>query len=347
MTAYILTLIVYHQPFKGNIEMEASYYEPRENGKVKCLLCPNFCVIADGKRGTCMVRSNRGGTLYADGYGEVVSLAIDPIEKKPLYHFYPSKSILSTGPNGCNFRCGFCQNSEISQGKVFTRFVSPEDMAGLAANDGSFGIAYTYTEPFIWFEYIRDTGKLVHERGLVNVLVSNGYVNEEPLRELLPIVDAMNIDIKSMRPDFYTKVCGGKLEDVLRTVEIASDFCHIEITNLIIPNYNDTDEDFEKLTDWIYSVNQSIPLHFSRYFPHYKFTEPQTPAETIRRAFEIAKSKLNYVYIGNIAMEGTSNTMCPICGNTLVERSYYRVRVCGIENGVCSSCGSPVDFVGV
>ena len=327
--------------------MEASYYESRDDGKVKCLLCPNFCVIADGKRGSCRVRSNRGGKLYADGYGEVVSLAIDPIEKKPLYHFYPSKLILSTGPNGCNFRCGFCQNNDISQGEVFTRHVSPGDMAQLASKDGSFGIAYTYTEPFIWFEYIRDTGKLVHEKGLVNVLVTNGYVNEEPLRELLPIVDAMNVDVKSMRPEFYSKVCGGKLEDVLRTVEKASDSCHIEITNLIIPNHNDTDEDFEKLADWICSIDRSIPLHYSRYFPRYRFSEPQTPVETLRRAFEIAKSKLKYVYVGNIAMDGTSDTLCPECGNTLVERSYYSVSVSGIKNGVCSSCGSTVDFVGV
>ncbi len=326
--------------------MEASYYEAHD-GKVKCLLCPNFCIIADGKKGTCRIRSDRGGKLYADSYGKVVSLAIDPIEKKPLYHFYPSKPILSTGPNGCNFRCGFCQNSDISQGDVFTRNVSPEDMAQLASKDGSIGIAYTYTEPFIWFEYIRDTGKLVRENGLVNVLVTNGYVNEEPLRELLPIVDAMNVDVKSMSPEFYSKVCGGKLEDVLRTVEIASGYCHIEITNLIIQNYNDTDEDFEKLADWIYSVDPSIPLHFSRYFPRYKFTEPQTPVETLRRAFEIAKSKLKYVYLGNVTMEGASDTQCPVCGNILVERSSYSVRVRGIHNGKCSSCGSSVDFVGV
>ncbi len=327
--------------------MEASYYESLEDGKVKCLLCPNFCVIADGKKGTCRVRSNRNGTLHADSYGEVVSLSIDPIEKKPLYHFYPTKPILSTGPNGCNFRCGFCQNSGISQNETFTRSVSAEDLAGLASQDGSIGVAYTYTEPFIWFEYIRDAGRLVHERGLVNVLVTNGYVNEEPLRELLPLIDAMNVDIKSMKPEFYSKICGGKLEDVMRTVEIAADSCHIELTNLIITNHNDTDEDFEKLVDWIYSINSSIPLHFSRYFPHYKFTEPQTPVETMRRAYEIAKSKLNYVYMGNIALDKTSDTFCPKCGNTLVARSYYQVKVCGIKNGTCSSCGETVDFVGV
>ena len=181
----------------------------------------------------------------------------------------------------------------------------------------------------------------------MNVLVSNGYVNEEPLRELLPLIDAMNVDIKSMKPEFYSKICGGKLEDVLRTVEIAAESCHIELTNLVITNHNDTDEDFDKLVDWVYSINPSIPLHFSRYFPHYKFTEPQTSVETMRRAYEIAKSKLNYVYMGNIALDKTSDTFCPKCGNTLVARSYYQVKVCGIKNGTCLSCGETVDFVGV
>ncbi len=327
--------------------MEASYYETLDNGKIKCVLCPNFCVLSDGKTGACRVRSNRNGTLYADAYGEVISLSIDPIEKKPLYHFYPTKPILSTGSNGCNFRCRFCQNSGISQDKASTRHVSPEDLAGLASKDGLIGVAYTYTEPFTWFEFVRDAGYLVRERGLVNVLVTNGYVNEEPLRELLPLVDAMNIDLKSMRPEFYSKVCGGKLEDVLRTIEIAADSCHIELTNLIITNYNDTEEDFEKLVDWICSINPSIPLHFSRYFPHYRFTEPQTPVETLRKAYEIAKSKLTYVYVGNINLEGTSDTVCPKCGNTLVNRSFYLVKASGIQNGACRSCGSPVDFVGV
>ena len=327
--------------------MEASYYESREDGTVKCLLCPNFCVISDGKRGVCRIRSNRSGILYADAYGEVVSLTIDPIEKKPLYHFCPGKPILSTGPNGCNFRCGFCQNSDISQEKVFTRSVSPEDLAALALKDGSIGVAYTYTEPFIWFEYIRDAGGIIHEKGMVNVLVTNGYVNEEPLLELLPFVDAMNVDIKSMRPEFYTQECGGKLENVLKTVETAVKFCHIEVTNLIIPGYNDTDEDIKKLVDWIYSVNPSIPLHFSRYFPRYKFTAPETPVSTLERAFEIARSKLPYVYVGNVLMKGTADTFCAKCGNMLVQRQYYSVSRKGIQNGMCSSCGAPVDFMGV
>ncbi len=327
--------------------MEATYYEQHKDNKLRCLLCPNFCVIADRKSGSCRIRSNRGGTLYADSYGEVVSLSVDPIEKKPLYHFYPTHPILSTGPNGCNFRCGFCQNSAISQGKTMTRHVTPEQLAEMASKNGSIGVAYTYTEPFIWFEYIRDAGTLVHEKGLKNVMVSNGYVNEKPLRELLPLIDAMNVDVKSMNPEFYTKVCGGKIKDVLRTVEIASEFCHIEITNLMITNYNDTKEDFEKLVSWIASVDKTIPLHFSRYFPQYNFTEPPTSEDTLVTAYETAREKLDYVFVGNIELEGSSDTYCPACGNTLIERSYFRVDMSGIENGACSSCGAKPDIIGI
>ncbi|MCE5250633.1 AmmeMemoRadiSam system radical SAM enzyme [bacterium] len=327
--------------------MEASYYEKLDKNRVRCILCPNFCTITDGNTGICRIRANRGGTLVAEGYGRVVSLAVDPIEKKPLYHFHPSSVILSTGVNGCNFRCGFCQNSEISQEDVNSRYIEPDELARLASQNGSIGVAYTYTEPFIWFEYIRDAGKLVRKRGLVNVLVTNGYVNEEPLRELLPVIDAMNVDIKSIRPEFYKKVCGGKLDDVLRTVETASKQCHVEVTNLVVTNYNDTDEDFEKLTDWIAGVSQSMPLHFSRYFPHYRFSEPPTPVETLLRGYEIAKKKLRYVYLGNVAVPGTSDTMCPSCGSVLVRRSYYSVSAAGIRGGRCVSCGTAAEFTGI
>ncbi len=327
--------------------MEAAHYELREDGKIQCVLCPNDCVISNGKSGACRVRTNHDGTLVADSYAEVVSVALDPIEKKPLYHFYPGSQILSVGPNGCNFHCGFCQNWGISQETAVTRHIEPEELAGMAPRNGSIGLAYTYTEPFIWFEYVRDTGKLVRERGMVNVLVTNGYVNEHPLRELLPIIDAMNIDVKSMRPEFYRNVCGGKLEDVLRTVEISNGLCHIEVTNLVITNYNDTDEDFTLLTDWLASVNPSIPLHFSRYFPAYRFTEPPTPSDRIKRACEIASRKLKYVYAGNITLGGLSDTRCPVCKNTLISRSYYTITIPGIENGKCTSCGTPAEVIGI
>lgn len=317
-----------------------------DDERVQCDLCPNNCLIADEAHGVCRIRSNRGGTLYADAWGELVTLAIDPIEKKPLYHFHPGRMILSTGPNGCNFRCGFCQNAEISQGAVHTSHMEPDDLVDAALAAKSVGIAYTYTEPFVWFEYIRDTGKAAHDRGLVNVLVSNGYVNEEPLRELLPVIDAMNIDVKSMSQEFYQKVCGGRLADVLRTVEIAAGKCHIEVTNLIIPGYNDSEDELNRLVDWLAGVDPAIPLHFSRYFPRYRFDAPETPAKTLQRAYDIAHAKLRYVYVGNIAMPGASDTLCHSCGNTLVTRSFYSVRTVGVKNGVCASCGTPADIVG-
>lgn len=327
--------------------MEALWYEKRDNGSVRCLLCPNDCVIADGKSGVCRVRTNRGGVLCADSYSKAVSLSVDPVEKKPLFHFFPSRRILSTGPNGCNFSCGYCQNSEISQRKVPTSHIAPELLAELASREGSIGVAYTYTEPFVWYEYIRVAGALVRDRGLVNVLVTNGYVSEQPLRELLPLIDAMNIDVKSMRPDFYRTVCGGRLEDVLRTVTIASAFCHVEVTNLVITGYNDADDDFRRLTDWIASVNPSIPLHFSRYFPRYRFNAPQTPVDRLVKAYEIARETLPYVYVGNIQLEGASDTYCPSCGATLVARSYYTVSVEGVRGGKCASCGADAAIIGV
>jgi pyruvate formate lyase activating enzyme len=327
--------------------MEAAYAVPLEGGKVRCDLCPNECIIADGHWGACSVRGNHGGVLIADAYGKAVSLSLDPVEKKPLYHFYPSRPILSTGPNGCNFRCGFCQNSEISQDRATVFDLAPLKLAEAASEDGSIGVAYTYSEPFVWFEYIRDAGALIHERGLVNVLVTNGYVNERPLRELLPLIDAMNVDIKSMRQEFYTKVCGGKLDDVLRTVEIAAPHCHIELTNLIIPGYNDTDDDFDRLVDWVLSVNPAIPLHFSRYYPRYRFTAPETPRETLFRAFEKAKSRLRYVYMGNVPYSGVSDTLCHNCGNLLVARSHYEVKIVGVRDGSCANCGVEAEIVGL
>lgn len=327
--------------------MEAAYYGKGENGAVRCELCPNFCSLPEGGTGACRLRVNRGGTLVAEGYGRVVSLAVDPIEKKPLYHFFPSKRILSIGPNGCNFHCGFCQNSSISQRSARTEEVTPEELAVLAARDGSIGVAYTYAEPFVWFEYVRDASRLVREGGMRNVLVTNGQVNEEPLRELLPSIDALNIDLKSMRPEFYREVCGGSLETVQRTIEIAAEVCHVELTNLVIPGYNDTDADFDRLIDWVRSINPSIPLHFSRYFPRYRFTAPETPRETLIRAYEKARARLRYVYLGNVPDAGFSDTRCHVCGNVLASRTFYIVRMPGIRDGVCTRCGEPAEFKGL
>jgi len=325
---------------------EAKYYEKRENGSVKCLLCPHYCIIRNGKAGICRARKNDHGTLYAINYGECVSLAIDPIEKKPLYHFHPGEPILSTAPNTCNFLCPYCQNASISQLEAPTEYISPGDLVNIAIRKGSFAIAYTYTEPLTWYEYLLETGKLAHQNGLKNVLVTNAMINEEPLCELLPLIDAANIDLKAIREDFYKKVVKGDLSTVLNTIRITKENgVHVEITNLIIPGYNDSRSNIKELVKFVASLGDTTPLHFSRYFPHYKFREPPTPVETLKMAWETGKKYLKYVYLGNVMLEEGRDTYCPNCGNLIVERAYFHARKVGIEEGKCKKCGSKVDFI--
>jgi pyruvate formate lyase activating enzyme len=292
----------------------------------------------------CHGRKNIDGTLYAINYGEVVSMAMDPIEKKPLYHFHPGMPILSIAPNGCNLTCEFCQNWQIAQDDVPTRYVTPQEMVDIATKKNSEGIAYTYSEPLIWYEYIMDCGKLAHDNGLYNVLVSNGHIAEEPFRELAPVIDAMNIDIKAMTDEFYKNVCGGKLEVVLRTAEIAKKSgIHVEITNLVIPGYNDSDEELNKLVDWIKEhLGEDTPLHFSRYFPNYKFDAPPTPNPTLEKAFEIGNEKLWYVFVGNTYIEGSTDSYCHNCGNDLIERKGYGgTGIVGLtQDAKCDNCGA-------
>lgn len=329
---------------------EAKYYEKLPDG-IKCELCPHSCIIKPNKISPCKARKNVDGILYAINYGECVSLAMDTIEKKPLYHFHPGTLILSTAPNSCNFRCPYCQNYEISQGESLTKYVSPEELVQIALRKDSLGIAYTYTEPFTWYEYLLDTAKIARSKGLKNVLVTNGMINEKPLSELLPYIDAANIDLKSMDPEFYKKIVWGDLDAVLNTIKITKSHWHIELTNLIIPGYNDSPELIQGLVDFVVSIGVDTPLHFSRYFPHYKFKVPPTPVETLKFAGELARKKLQYVYIGNISIEESSemgdwsSTYCPECGNLLVNRSYLDVCATGITDNRCNKCGRKADFV--
>jgi pyruvate formate lyase activating enzyme len=324
---------------------EARYWQPTDGGKAKCLLCPVGCKLSEGQTGICFGRQNRNGQLYAINYGEIVSLALDPIEKKPLYHFFPGTQILSVGPNGCNLRCDNCQNWGISQEHQPTRFVTPEELTHAAQDADSIGIAYTYSEPLIWCEYIYDTAKLSRECGLKTVLVSNGYINEQPFRDLAPLIDAMNIDVKSMNPQFYKDVCKGSLDDVLRTVEIAvAAGILVEITNLMITDLNDSENDVRALVDWLAGLDRRIPLHFSRYFPQHKMDRPMTPSTRLQRAYEFAREKLDYVYVGNIDLPGTSDTACPQCSNLLISRHGYHTRIVGVTDGQCSRCQRKVDI---
>jgi pyruvate formate lyase activating enzyme len=325
--------------------VEAKYYT-KEKDKLKCNICPNYCIIGEGKVGRCLGRKNISGKLYAINYGEVVSMAMDPIEKKPLYHFYPGSKILSVATYGCNLLCPFCQNWEISHQTVPSRYIEPKSLLEIAKRPDSIGISYTYTEPLIWFEYLMDICPLAKKAGLKNVLVTNGMVNEAPLRELLPYIDAMNIDLKSIKPEFYDDFIKGDLPTVLNTIRISKPACHIELTNLLIPTKNDSIEELTELVDFVASVGKDTVLHFSRYFPNYKLDIAPTPTETLIKAYEIAKKKLDYVYIGNVTglTEG-NNTHCPKCSNLLVAREYFTAKIKGIKDGACNQCRRKVDIV--
>jgi pyruvate formate lyase activating enzyme len=325
---------------------EALYYEKLEDNRVQCHLCPAECRLKPDRPGICRSRFNDAGRLMTNNYGETVTVAIDPIEKKPLYHFLPGTDIVSIGVNGCNLSCKNCQNWHISQEKAPTAYIAPEELPRVGAQRGSVGVAYTYTEPMIWFEYLLDAAPLVHEAGLVNVMVSNGYINPEPLGDLLPLTDAFNIDLKGMRPEFYRRICKGKLEPVLDVIRIiGASEVHLEVTNLVIPDLNDSDEDFHKLGEFLASVDKNIPVHLSAYHPDYKLDKPATSKQTLMRACEIIDQYMSYVYIGNMHIEGRADTHCPACGNTLVVRSWYQTRVTGLDDGKCRQCGRAVDLI--
>ncbi|MFH1189790.1 MAG: AmmeMemoRadiSam system radical SAM enzyme [Candidatus Omnitrophota bacterium] len=281
---------------------EALFYEKLDSRRVRCRLCPVECLITEGRRGSCGVRVNNGGVLYSEVYGKVASASLDPIEKKPLYHYHPGEHIFSIGTKGCNLHCAFCQNWEISQGSnAGLEDIAAEEVVKRAKGSGSFGIAYTYNEPFIWYEFVLECAKLAKKSGLENVLVTNGYVNVGPLEEILPYIGAMNIDLKAFNEGFYAKLCGGKLVSVLEVIKRAVKGCHVELTTLIIPGMNDSEEEIAREARWIRdNAGYETPLHLSRYFPCYKMKLEPTPLATLERAREIAAESLKYVYLGNV-----------------------------------------------
>lgn len=327
---------------------EALFYEKKAENTVLCRLCPKSCLIKEGHTGFCRVRENRAGTLYTLNYGQCSSCNADPMEKKPLYHFYPAHTILSVGTFGCNLRCGFCQNWEIAHGSPPTLSLTPEQVVTITKAQGPrcVGVAYTYSEPVVWYEFVLDTARQVREAGLKNVLVTNGFITEEPLRRLLPYIDAMNIDVKSFRDDYYKRVCAGRLEPVLRTVEIAREHCHVEVTNLLVTGLNDSEEEIAELVNWLAGLDPNIPLHFSRYFPNFEMDKPPTPLNTLYRARELARQKLRYVYLGNVWDEEADTTYCPECGAAVIRREGYKVRAIQLKDGKCGACGMPVNVIG-
>lgn len=314
----------------------------------KCMLCPHNCVILEGKTGICGVRKNINGKIFSLVYGKPCSIAIDPVEKKPLYHFYPGQNILSLGTVGCNFKCIGCQNYEIARGtpdESDNVGYAPEEIIKLAKQKNCSMIAYTYTEPTIFYEYMIDIAKLAKKNGLKNVIVSNGYINPAPLIELCKYIDAANIDLKFFNNDNYLKYSGAKLNPVLETLKILKQQnVWLEITNLIIPGWSDDLVEFENMCKWIKdNLGKDVPLHISRFFPHYKLQDVKpTSLEILEKAENIAKQYLNYVYTGNVFRE--SNTYCIKCNNLLIDRQGYVINN-KVKGGVCSKCNKKLPGV--
>ncbi|MDD2498087.1 MAG: AmmeMemoRadiSam system radical SAM enzyme [Desulfitobacteriaceae bacterium] len=284
---------------------EALYYSARENGTAGCELCPRGCLIKPGGTGFCRARKNIDGVLYALNYGKYTSIAIDPIEKKPLYHFYPGSQVLSIGTFGCSFHCRFCQNWQIAQAAKDGEDITFRELAQLAvhaAERGSIGVAYTYSEPLMWYEFVLDAAQEIKKAGLKNILITNGFIRPEPFAQLLPYIDALNIDVKGFTGEFYRKIVKGEFGPVLAAAKQAYQAGkHVEITTLLIPGLNESVEELTQLTTWVADkLGPEVPLHFSRYFPNYQMDLQPTPIETLNLAKDIASKKLRYIHLGNV-----------------------------------------------
>jgi len=328
---------------------EALLYEKLKNKTVRCQLCCHRCLIAEGKRGICSVRENQNGILYSLVYGLAIAANVDPIEKKPLFHFLPGTKSFSIATAGCNFRCEFCQNWDISQitkgpeGKIIGEELPPEKVVKQALKSGCKSIAYTYTEPTIFFEYTQDTARLAKKEGLANVFVTNGYQTPETIKEMAKFVDAANIDLKSFSETFYQKICGAKLAPVLESIKLIHKAgIWLEITTLVVPDQNDSEKELAQIAKFIASVDRNIPWHISRFHPDFKMTDSYpTPLETLEKAYQIGKKAgLKYIYLGNVITETGENTFCPKCGALAIRRTGYLTEVLGVDkNGNCSNCG--------
>ena len=337
--------------------MEAYLYESLEDKKVKCNLCNHRCIIKDGRRGICSVRENREGTLETLVYGRLIASNIDPIEKKPLFHLLPASLSYSIATVGCNFRCLFCQNADIAQmpsdhkGVIRGSHFTPEEVVNAAVKADCESIAYTYTEPTVFFEFAYDTSKIAHEKGIKNVFVTNGYMTAEALNMINPYLDAANVDLKAYNEDFYKTYCGAKLAHVKETLKLMKSLgIFIEVTTLLIPGLNDGKDELEKLAAFLAnSLGTETPWHISRFHPTYKLTDrPPTPVETLITAREIGiKSGLKYVYTGNVPGEKEEKTFCYQCGNILIDRWGFNIQKNLIENGRCTYCSAQIHGVGL
>ena len=329
---------------------EAMFYE-KEKNYLKCTLCPHYCHVLPGESGACAVRKNIDGKLYTLVYGKAIACHVDPIEKKPLFHFKPGSNIYSFATAGCNFKCEFCQNWEISQiskgesGEIIGENKSPEQIVKDALINGCNSIAMTYVEPTIFYEYALDTCKEAKKHDLYTVFVSNGYINNKPIDKIKPYLDAINIDLKSFNPEFYRKVCGGRLEPVLDSIK----YYHkkgvwVEVTTLVIPGENDSDTELKKIAEFIASVDNNIPWHVSRFHPDYKMTDKSfTPAKTLHKAYDIGKKAgLNFIYVGNVLGDKYEHTYCPKCDKLLIKRWGFKILENHIEKNKCRYCKTKI-----
>jgi len=337
--------------------MEAYLYEKLEDNKVRCNLCNHRCPIKDGKRGICAVRENQGGILKTLVYGRLIAQHVDPIEKKPLYHVLPSSLSYSIATVGCNFKCRFCQNADIAQlpadrkGMIRGDSYTPQDVVKAAQRENCQSISYTYTEPTVFFEFAYDTAKIAHEKGLLNIFVTNGYMTSEALHMIQPYLDAANVDLKAFSDEFYKEQCGAKRKHVMETLTLMKSLgIFVEVTTLLIPGLNDDPGELRELAAFIAeSLGPDTPWHISRFHPTYKLTDrPSTPAESIHRARKIGlEAGLRYVYSGNLPGDDGENTVCYSCGLSLIERSGYRISKNVIAEGKCPQCGTTIRGVGL
>lgn len=329
---------------------EAMFYRKLANDVVQCRLCNHFCAIKPGDRGICAVRKNVSGKLITLVYGKAVSEAVDPVEKKPLFHFLPGTLTYSVATVGCNFSCLFCQNWEISQapklsGEVAGYDLSPEEIVRKAALSGCPSISYTYTEPTIFFEYAYDTAVIAHKRGLKNIFVSNGFMTKEAIDVIAPYLDAINVDIKGSTEEFYRGIVGARLKPVLENVKyLWEKGIWTEVTTLIVPGHNDDDKSLAKIAEFVAGVDVNMPWHVSRFFPHYRMTDvAPTSVDALKRAYKIGKKAgLKYIYVGNLPASGYENTVCPKCGKVVVGRNGYQIGAIDVKNGKCGFCGEMI-----
>ena len=330
---------------------EAEYYDPYSEKNVRCRLCPNKCVISQGNRGLCRVRENKDGKLYAMSYAKVCALHIDPIEKKPFFHYKPGGRAYSIATAGCCLRCKYCQNWQISQfppEKLNYKYLPPTQVVNEAKKHYTPIIAYTYSEPVVFYEFMKDTAIIARQNNIDNVVITSGYINPEPLSELCRYIDAIKVDLKGFSREFYRKICGGELENVLEAMRVIKENkIWLEIVNLVIPTLNEGRTEFKKMADWIMdNLGPDVPVHFSRFHPDYKLRNlPATPIKTLEKAIKIADDTgLKYVYIGNVAGHKRETTYCPKCKTALIIRSGYSVKL-NMKKNLCPVCGYKISGV--